>query len=113
MCIRDRILAEIEPGDATFGFRVRGEPIECSLKERKITSLGASADLEPSGRRIDLRILADRASLEVFAQDGRVSLTSCFVPRSVKKSLGIFAAGAPIRVVSLKVYPLRSAWSKP
>src|SRR5262245_6361887 len=104
------IIAEVEPGDAAFGLRVRGEPIECSLKERKLTSLGASADLEPSGGRIDLRILADRASLEVFAQEGRVSLTSCFLPRG-KKSLGIYAAGEPIRIVSLKVYALGSAWS--
>jgi sucrose-6-phosphate hydrolase SacC (GH32 family) len=107
------IAAEIEPGDASgFGFRIRGEPIECSLKEKKITCLGASADLEPAGGRIDLRILVDRASLEVFALGGRVSMTSCFLPRAGKKSLEVYAE-APVRVVSLKVYPLRSAWKKP
>jgi hypothetical protein len=42
--------------------------------------------------------------------DGRVSMTSCFLPKPEEKSLEIYAAGGAARIVSLKVYELRSAW---
>jgi len=107
-----RVAIPIEPGEAAgFGFRVHGEPIDYSAREKKISCLGASADLEPSAGRIELRILADRTSLEVFGNGGRVSITSCFIPRARKRSLEIYASAGPIKIPSLKVYLLRSAWT--
>ena len=52
----------------------------------------------------------DRTSLEVFASDGRVSMTSCFLPKAEERSLEVYAAGGAARIVSLKVYELRPAW---
>jgi sucrose-6-phosphate hydrolase SacC (GH32 family) len=107
------IRAEIEPGDAqAFGFKCRGEPVTVALKERKLTCLGAAADLEPVKGRVQLQVLVDRTSLEVFGNDGRVSLTSCFLPKADNRSLEVFATGGAVKVVSLRVYPLRSAWPK-
>jgi sucrose-6-phosphate hydrolase SacC (GH32 family) len=107
------IRAEIEPGDATaFGFRCRGEAVTVSLKDRKLTCLSAAANLEPVKGRVQLQVLVDRTSLEVFGNDGRVSLTSCFLPKADNRSLEMFATGGAVKVVSLRVYPLRSAWPK-
>lgn len=105
------IQAEIEPGEAeTVGFRLRGEEVRYSTKDKILTSLGKSAPLEMVDGRLRLRILVDRASLEIFGNDGRVSMTSCFLPAPSNKKLELYAVGGAAKVLSLKVYPLRSAW---
>ncbi len=93
-----------------MGLRVRGEEVAYHVGDRKLHSLGREAPLEPEGGRVRIRVLADRTSLEVFGNGGRVSLTSCFLPSPDHRSLELFAQGGPARVVSLKVRPLRSAW---
>jgi len=103
--------AEIEPGEAAaFGFRVRGEAVHYSVKDRQLTCLGKTAPLEPAAGRLKLQILADRTSLEVFANDGRVAMTSCFLPKARNKSLEFYVEGGPAKVLSLQAIELRSAW---
>ena len=107
------IKAEIEPGDAAaFGFDIRGHKVEYSVRGKQISSLGKSAPLSPKGGKIKLQILVDRTSIEVFGNDGRVSMASCFLPNPAERSLKIFSTGGEAKIVSLKVYPLRSAWTK-
>ena len=106
------ICAELELGDAAeVGLKVRGEAVAYNVKDRKLSCLGKSAALDPApGNRLALRVLVDRTSLEVFGNDGRVSMTSCFLPKPEERSLEIYAAGGAARIVSLKVYELRPAW---
>src|SRR5207248_4504086 len=76
------VKVEFEPGSAAeFGITLRGEPVTYSVKDKKLSALGAAAPLEPDAGRIRLRVLLDRTSLEVFGNDGRVSLTSCFLAK--------------------------------
>jgi len=93
-------------------FILRGEPVTYNLADKKLTCLGRSAVLGPVNGRIKLRILLDRTSIEVFGNDGRVSMTSCFLPRTDAKALAFRATGGPVKIASLKVYELRSAWSQ-
>jgi hypothetical protein len=37
-------------------------------------------------------------------------MTSCFLPKPQERSLEVYAAGGAARIISLKVYELRSAW---
>jgi fructan beta-fructosidase len=105
------IQAEFElKGAKEVGLRVRGEEVRYSAQEKTLACLGRSAPLEPEGGRVKIRVLADRTSLEVFGNGGRVSLTSCFLPRPKDRSLAVYALGGTVKIVSLKVYPLRSAW---
>jgi fructan beta-fructosidase len=107
------IRAEFEPGDASeFGIKVRGAAVNYSARDRQLTCLGRSAALESVANRIRLQILVDRASIEVFGNDGKLSMTSCFLPRQKDKSLATYATGGAVRLASLTVYPLRSAWRK-
>jgi fructan beta-fructosidase len=107
------IRAEIELGEATeVGFKVRGEPVTYSLLEERLSSLGKQAPLTPSGHRIQLQLLVDRSSIEVFANEGKVSMSSCFLPRQSNRGLELFANGGPARIRSLQVYELKSAWTK-
>ncbi len=105
------IRAEIELGDASeVGFRVRGEPVRYSVAGKTLSSLDATAPLAPVNGRIQLQILLDRTSLEVFGNAGRVSLTSCFLPKPDNRRVEVYAAGGAAKIISLRVYELRSIW---
>lgn len=105
------IRAEVEIGEAEeLGFRVRGESVTYRVREATLSALGQSAPLEPVDHRIALQILVDRASLEVFGNDGRVALSSCFLPAPGNRGLEFYTLGGSVRVVSLTVSPLRSIW---
>lgn len=105
------IHAEVEPRDAVaFGLKIRGESVQFDATRKTIACLGRSAPLALENGRIKLQVLVDRTSLEVFGNDGRVVLSSCFLPPDDDRSLAIFAEGSPVRVVSAEIYPLRSIW---
>lgn len=105
------IRAELELGQAAeVGIRVRGEAVTYRVQDQKLACLGAEAPLAPLNERVQLQILVDRSSLEVFGNDGRASLTSCFLPPRDNRALETFAVGGAARVVSLEVYELHSAW---
>ena len=102
--------AELEPGDASeIGFVVRGEPISYSVPDKKLTSLG-TAPLELEHGRLTLHILVDRTSIETFGNNGRVSLTSCFLPKASIHKVEVYAKGGTARIVKLEVNELKSAW---
>ncbi len=105
------ISAEIEIKDASgIEIKALGETIGYSAEDGKLTCLGRTADLSPVDGRIKLRLLVDRTSIEVFANDGKVCMTSCFLPTAERSGLSLEARGGPARVLSLRVYKLRSAW---
>ena len=104
------IRAEFELREATeVGIKAHGEAITYSAKDKRLNCLAASAPLEPVDGKVRLQILVDRTSIEVFGNDGRVSLTSCLVPQGPTR-LECFAAGGTARIVSLTAHELRSAW---
>ena len=96
--------------DVSVEFTIRGASVVYSFKNKTLASLGASAPLEPANGKITVQILVDRASIEVYGNSGQVALSSCFLPPAADKSLKLQATGGPAKLVSLKVYPLRSAW---
>ena len=81
------------------------------MKDAALTCLNRTAALKQEGSRVRLRILVDRTSIEVFGSDGALSMTSCFVPPRQDHSIELFSEGGTARVVSLKVTPMKSAWS--
>ena len=105
------IRAEVElRTGAGFCFEVNGQKIEYSGESRTVSCLGCDAPLAPRDGRIILEILADRTSLEVFGNNGRVSLSSCFLPDVTDRAPVFRAVGAPLEIVSLEVHELRSIW---
>lgn len=107
------IRAEIELGNATeVGFTIRGEKIEYDVAEKQLSCLGRSAHLEPRQNKIQLQVLVDRTSIEVFGNEGRVSMSSCFLPDLANTSLGVYASGGEATIVAMRVYELCSAWEQ-
>jgi fructan beta-fructosidase len=107
------IVATIEPGDAReIGFKIRGEHVRYLPADGKLTCLGKTAEIKRDAPTapIKLRLLVDRTSIEVFANDGHVVMTSCFLPKPEDRTLALYAEGGTARASSLEVYELGSAW---
>lgn len=105
------IEATFELRDArAVGLEIRGQKVEYSAADRQLTALGRTAPLEPVNGQITLRILVDRASIEVFAADGLVQMASCFVPDPSDERLAVYATGSTAQVPLLQVWELKSIW---
>ena len=70
------------------------------MKERKLLALGRTAALVPENGRIKLHVLVDRTSVEVFGNDGRLSMTSCFLPKDENKSFAAFSSGGTAKAIA-------------
>jgi sucrose-6-phosphate hydrolase SacC (GH32 family) len=107
------ISAEIELGAADeVAFTLRGETVMYTAADRKLSCLGKSAELVPVNGRIKLRILLDRASIEIFGNDCRIPMSFCFLPKPDDQTLALSASGGSARLISLTVHELHSAWSE-
>jgi len=101
------IQMEVAPGEAAeLGLRLHETAI--AVAGGKVSCLGAKADLSPVNGTIKLRILVDRTSIEVFANDGLVSMTSCFLPKNKTTGLELYATEGHVRVRSLRVAALKA-----
>lgn len=102
---------------SNFGFYVRnskktaGTEILYDVKRGTISVMGVSVPLELAGNRIKLEILIDRASIEVFANDGQIVLTNNFNPEKGADGLQLFNSGGEIIVEKLDIYEVNSAWN--
>ena len=105
----------IDPGSAKHvGLHVRGEAIAYDVAAKSLSCGESRAPLEPINGRITLRVLLDRTSIEIFANDGVVSLSRCFLPDAKARIAPptFFADGGEARVVSCEGFTLKSAWKK-
>ncbi len=105
------IKTQIELGTASsVGFNIRGTQVRYDVATQTLSALGRSAQLAPVNGKIDLELLVDRSSLELFGGGGRVSMTSGFNPGSGNQSIDLFATGGNAHVVSLSAFELEPAW---
>ncbi|NQU23227.1 MAG: glycoside hydrolase family 32 protein [Candidatus Nealsonbacteria bacterium] len=99
----------VRPGPSgEFGLRMHGQTVTWAAG--KLSALGRTADVSPVDGVVRLRILLDRTSLEVFANKGQISMSTCFVPAEQNTALEFFAKGAEVHVETLTVHKLRSVW---
>jgi fructan beta-fructosidase len=94
----------------SFGVTVRGVPIQFDVSKRTLTCRHVVAPLQPDGGRVQLRILVDRGSIEVFGNSGRVALSVAAAFPDTDHSLSVFARGGTVRVPKLEAFELKSAW---
>ncbi len=107
------IEAEFDAAEAAeFGIEIRGERLSYSVADKRLSFKGHSAELPLDGGRLHLRVLVDRTSVEVYAAGGKVPMTFFWLPEPDDRRLGLFAAGGPVKIVSLAVHELRSAWER-
>jgi sucrose-6-phosphate hydrolase SacC (GH32 family) len=97
-------------GAGEFGVKCKGEAVTYSAEKGTLTCLGREAKVNAVNGQITLRLIIDRTSMEVFANDGQVSMSSCFLPGPEKAGLELFSAGGNPRIRSLTVCELKSIW---
>ena len=99
-------------GAKEVGLRIRGIDVVYNVKRQKIYCLGEDGPLKPIDGKIKLQILVDRTSLEVFGNNGLLSMSSCTLPEDDNKSLAVFCKGGQANLLKLSVWELNSAWNR-
>ena len=102
---------DLVPGQAeVFIMRIRGVDVRYDVKARLLSFLDASAQIEICEGRIPLQILVDRTSLELFAHEGQVTMSCCFLPEADEHVLSFHAHGGGAQLESFQAYELNSSW---
>ena len=107
------IRAAVAPGDASgFGVRIHGEELHWGAAGTiRFLDCEVAAPTGPEGR-LDLRLLVDRTSLELFVNGGEVSASFCYLPGPRDCALEFYAEGGTVRFDELIVWELNSAWKE-
>ncbi len=111
------INAVIDPGKASeFGFVIRGEKLVYAIKDKRLTFMDKEAELVPmtigSDDKIKISLIIDRGSVEVFANQGEVSISMLFYPDPSDMNLEFFSVGGSAEIDFMEAYRLQSIWLK-
>jgi sucrose-6-phosphate hydrolase SacC (GH32 family) len=111
------INAVIDPGKASaFGFDIRGEKLVYNVKDQKLTFMEKEAGLLPMSvppeGKIKLTLIIDRGSVEVFANQGEVSVSMLFYPEPSNMNLEFFTEDEEAIIDFMEAYRLESIWLK-
>jgi len=99
-----------------FGFIVRngkqasGMDIHYDTAKKIMDLNGIKMALEPIDGKIELEILLDRSSIELFANDGKLGISSSFLPVEGEDDLILYTQGGELLVEYLEAHTLKTAW---
>lgn len=103
--------AEIEPDRAAqIVLTARGIPIAYDVARRELSCLSRKVTSHPADGVLKLRLLLDRTSLELFADDGLVYLPLKCRPDSANRTLNLSVSGGDARLRSMRASALQSIW---
>ncbi|HAA76764.1 TPA: 2,6-beta-D-fructofuranosidase [Candidatus Latescibacteria bacterium] len=108
-CFDVRVSFEPDGGER-FGVIVQGHTIEYCPVEREISCFGRVAHVRPIDKRIDLRLIIDSTSLELFAENGTVVFSCTYLPEACDHPLEFFTNAGSALVASLVISEIRSIW---
>lgn len=106
------IQASVAMGNAveSFSIRIHGNELRYLPARGALTYLGREVPLQAREGRLELRLLVDRASVELFADEGKVSASFCFLPEAWDAPLELAAQGGNARIASMEIRELASIW---
>jgi fructan beta-fructosidase len=106
-----RIRADLRLAEATeIGFVIRDIPVTYNVEKQELSCLDNKATLKPVNGKIQLELLVDRTSIEIFGNDGRVYMPVGVILAGNSKSFEIFTKGDDTKINSLEVFELSSIW---
>jgi sucrose-6-phosphate hydrolase SacC (GH32 family) len=88
---------------------IRGTPVVWSPAKGTLSCMGKEVMLQGSPRSLDLRLLVDRTSIEIFALGGRYVMSFCFQPLEGGRTVAL-SAGEGATVKRLEARELASIW---
>jgi len=93
-----------------FGLTVCGTDVAYDAADHVLRCRDRSAPLTPVDGRIDLELLVDRNSIEIFANAGRVYMPIGGILKDTDPAIELFGDGAATPVETLDVWTLHSIW---
>jgi sucrose-6-phosphate hydrolase SacC (GH32 family) len=88
-----------------------GQKITYNMGSKIIESAGIKAPLVPVDHQIRIRLIIDRTTVELFANDGIIQIANCFINKDkVPANLSIWGK-KDLATVSVKSYQLKSVYS--
>ena len=103
--------AEFEVSNAeAFGFWINGYSVAYHSDKNELSCDGEKSKLKPIDGKIRLRILVDRVSIEIFANDGLVYMPMRALPKEGQTGIGVFSKGGNTKLRNLEIYELNSIW---
>jgi fructan beta-fructosidase len=104
--------ATIEPAadEWLVPLNLRGIPVNYTPKNGKVTCKGVSMPLWQRDGKVQLRILMDRGSLEIFTNDGTAVMSVGVQPAADNQTLSFTSKRGDMKIHTLEVIELKSAW---
>ena len=94
-----------------LGLRIGNLTLQYDVHEKVLVCGQGSATIELEAGKLNLRVLVDRTSVEVFGNHGQVSLTSCYLrDRFGPPNLELYVQGGNAYLNTLVVNELKSIW---
>jgi sucrose-6-phosphate hydrolase SacC (GH32 family) len=97
-------------GAAEVALIIHGVPVRYSAAAGELSCLDKKAALPLRDGHVRLRLLVDRASIEIFGNDGQVYMPMGSVLDPQKSTLALSVKGGTARKVTFKGYALNSIW---
>jgi len=91
---------------------VRGVPVVYNAERHVLTCKQHQAPLTPANGKIDVRILVDRGSVEIFGNGGRIAMSVGAAPDATNRRIVLQCPEGHAILESLEAYELGSTWSK-
>lgn len=107
------LYAAVSPVDrGGFALEVRGTKIVYDPAKKTLTCRDLTAPVQVASGFLTLRVLVDRGSVEVFADDGKVAMSLAAVPGEADRKVELVPVGGPVYLSQARVDRLKSAWGK-
>jgi fructan beta-fructosidase len=107
------IISEIQIGNAKeIVFDIRGEKVVYNTAKQQLQLMDSQTDIIAKDKKIKLRFIIDRNSIEIYANQGEVTFTRLFYPDPANKNLSLSSVGGSFHINSMEFYRLESIWLK-
>ena len=99
--------------ETVIGYNVEKEEMYIDRRNPGETSFNGffssidCAAVKAPNHRIKFHVFVDRSSIEFFANNGEITMTSLILPDSFSKGIELFSNGGNVKLLSLDVYRLK------
>ena len=70
-----------------------------------------TAPIDFEKEKMNIHLILDAASIEIFINNGELSFTSIFFPSEKFNTISLFANNGTFNIVNAEIYPLNSIWN--
>ncbi len=95
---------------SAFTLQLHGISITYDTASKSLSCLGKTTFLRAENHRVNLRILLDKTSIEIFADEGETCMSLCFLPTALRR-LELSILEGELFIERFGIHELKSSWS--